>query len=53
MRVRRTQYPKTTDDDVSKLSSDIKNFVIKMQEEIKSRDKIINEYARIINGTKK
>ena len=53
MRVKRTQYPQTTDDDISKLSTDFKNFVIKIQEEIKSRDKIINEYARIINGTKK
>ena len=53
MRVKRTQYPKTNDDNVSKLSTDIKNFVIKTQEEIKSRDKIINEYAKIINETKK
>ena len=53
MRVKRTQYPKTNDDNVSKLSTDIKNFVLKTQEEIKSRDKIINEYAKIINETKK
>ena len=53
MRVKKTQYQKITDDDVSKLSTDIKNFVIKMQNKIKERDKIINEYAKIINGTKK
>ena len=35
-----------------KISTDIKNFVIKMKNEIK-KDKIINEYAKIINGTKK
>ena len=53
MRVKRTQYPKATDDDILKLSTDFKNFVIKIQEEIKIWDKIINEYAKIINGTKK
>ena len=53
MRVKRTQYPKTTDDNISKLSTDFKNFVIKIQEELKSRNKIINEYAKMINGTKK
>ena len=53
MRVKKTQNQKTTDVDISKLSADIKNFVIKMQSEIKERDKIIDEYAKIINGTKK
>ena len=52
IRVKKTQYQKITDDDVSKLSTDIKNFVIKMQNEIKERDKIINECAKIINGIK-
>ena len=53
MRVKKTQYQKITDHDLSKLSTGIKNFVIIMQNEIKQRDKIINEYAKIINGTKK
>ena len=52
MRVKKTQYPKITDDDISKLSTDIKNFVTKMKTEIKEKYKIINEYAKIINGTK-
>ena len=52
MQVKKRQYPKITDDRTSKISTDIKNFVIKMKNEIK-KDKIINEYAKIINGTKK
>ena len=35
MRVKKTQYPKITDDDVSKISTEIKNFVKKMKNEIK------------------
>ena len=35
MRVKKTHYPKITDDDVSKISTDIKNFVKKMKNEIK------------------
>ena len=31
----------------------MKNFVIKMKSKIKEKDKIINDYAKIINGTKK
>ena len=53
MQVKKTQYPKITDDDISKISADIKNFVMKMKSEIKEKDKMINEYAKIINGTKK
>ena len=53
MRVKKTHYPKITDDDVLKISTDIKNFVLKMKNEIKEKDKIINEYAKIINGTRK
>ena len=43
MRVKKTHYPKITDDDVLKISTDIKNFVLKMKNEIKEKDKIINE----------
>ena len=50
---KKIHYPKITDDDVSKISTNIKSFVIKMKNEIKEKDKIINEYAKIINGTKK
>ena len=53
MWVKRTHYSKITDDDLSKISADIKNFVIKMKNEVKEKDKIINEYAKIINGKKK
>ena len=40
MRVKKTHYPKITDDDVLKISTDIKNFVLKMKNEIKEKDKI-------------
>ena len=53
IRVKKTQYPKITDDDISKVSTDIKNFVIKMKNKIKKKDKIVKKYAKIINGTKK
>ena len=53
MRVNKTQNQRITDDYVTKLRTDIKNFVIKMKNEIKERDKVINEYAIIRNGTKK
>ena len=46
MEVKKTQHPKLTDDDISKISADMKN-------EIKEKAKMINEYAKIINGTKK
>ena len=52
MRVNKTQNQKITDDYVSKLSTDIKNFVIKTKNEIKERDKVITEFAKIRNGTK-
>ena len=53
IRIKKIHYPKITDDDVTKISTNIKSFVIKMKNEIKEKDKIINEYAKIINGTKK
>ena len=53
IRAKKSQYPKITDDDISKVSTDIKNFVVKMKNKIKEKDKIIKEYAKIINGTKK
>ena len=34
-------------------STEIKNFLIQTKNEIKEKDKIINEYAKIINGTRK
>ena len=43
MRVKKTQYPKISNDDISKRSADIKIFVIKMKKEIKEKDKVINE----------
>ena len=53
IQVKKIHYPKITDDDVSKISTNIKSFVIKMKNDIKEKGKIINEYAKIINGTKK
>ena len=53
MEVKKTQHPKVTGHDMSKISADIKNFAIKIKNEIKEKDKMINEYAKIINGTKK
>ena len=32
-------------------STDSKTFVIKMPNEIKERDKIVNRYTKMINGT--
>ena len=53
MRIKKTQYPRITDDGLSKISTGIKNLAIKIKNEIKEKDKIINEYAKIINGAKK
>ena len=53
IRAKKSQYPKITDDDISKISTDIKNFVVKMKNKIKEKDKIIKKYAKRINGTKK
>lgn len=53
MRVKKTSFRKTGNDYVLKISTDIKNFIIKMQDEIQTKDKVINEYAKIINSTKK
>ena len=53
LRVKKTHHPKVTDDDVSKISTGIStdNFVIKIKNEIKEKDKIISEYAKTINET--
>ena len=53
MQVKKIKYSKITDDDVSKKSTDIKKFVIKIKNEMKEKDKIINEYAKITNEAKK
>ena len=53
MRVKKTSFRKTGNDYVLKISTDIKNFIIKMHDEIQTKDKVINEYAKIINSTKK
>ena len=51
--VKKIKYSKITDDDISKKSTDIKKFVIKIKNEMKEKDKIINEYAKITNEAKK
>ena len=53
MQVKKIKYSKITDDDISKKSNDIKKFVIKIKNEMKEKDKIINEYAKITNEAKK
>ena len=53
MQVKKIKYSKITDDDISKKSTDIKKFVIKIKNEMKEKDKIINEYAKITNEAKK
>ena len=53
MQVKKIKYSKMTDDDISKKSTDIKKFVIKIKNEMKEKDKIINEYAKITNEAKK
>ena len=53
MQVKKIKYSKMTDDDISKKSTDIKKFVIKVKNEMKEKDKIINEYAKITNEAKK
>ena len=53
MQVKKIKYSKITDDDISKKSTDIKKFVIKVKNEMKEKDKIINEYAKITNEAKK
>ena len=53
MQVKKIKYSKITDDDIAKKSTDIKKFVIKIKNEMKEKDKIINEYAKITNEAKK
>ena len=53
MRVKKILFLKTGNDDILKINTDIKNFIMKMQDKIKSKDKVINEYSKIINSTKK
>ena len=53
MQVKKIKYSKMTDDDISKKSTDINKFVIKIKNEMKEKDKIINEYAKITNEAKK
>ena len=41
MPVNKTSFPKTGNDYILKISTDIKKFIIKMQDEIKNKDKLI------------
>ena len=51
MQVKKASFLKTVNEDILKISTNIKNFIIKMQGEINKR--IINEFAKTINDTKK
>ena len=46
IRVKKTQYPKITDDDISKVSTDIKNFVIKMKNKIKKKTRLLKNIQK-------
>ena len=51
MQVKKASFLKTVNEDILKISTNIKNFIIKMQDEINKQ--IINEFAKTINDTKK
>ena len=56
MRVKRTTYAaRAEDDEVAKLSQDIKQVIQHLQEEIKKQDKTVNEYeyAKLIQSFKR
>lgn len=53
MRVKKILFPKTDNGNSLKISTNIKNVIIKMQGEIKNKYKVINKYVKIINSTKK
>ena len=46
IRVKKTQYSKITDDDISKVSTDIKNFVIKMKNKIKKKTRLLKNMQK-------
>ena len=50
--VKKTSFPRTGDGDILKISTDIQKFIIKTQDEITAKDKVINKYSNIINSTK-
>ena len=52
MLLKETSFPKTGNDDVLKISSDIKALSWECRMKWKTRTTLINEYAKIINRTK-
>ena len=54
MRVKRRTYAaRAADDEVAKLSRDIKQVIQHLQEENRKRDKLADEYAKLIQGLKR
>ena len=50
--VKKSYFPKSSNDDSLKLSTDIINIITRLMDKTKNKDKIINEYAKIIHNTK-
>ena len=53
MQVKKSFFPKFDNDDVLKLSTDIKSTITKLMEEIKKKDKIINDYGKTRHSEQK
>ena len=54
MRVKRTTYvASAADDEVAELSRDIKQIIQHLQKENRKKDKLIDEYAKLIHGLKR
>ena len=54
MRVKRTTYaPMIRNDDVLKLSQEIKLIIQNLQKENRKKDKLADEYAKLIQGFKR
>ena len=46
MPVKKTQYPKIAHDDISKIRTDIRIFVIKMKNEIKKKTRLLTNMQK-------
>ena len=53
MRVKKNYFPKSNNDNVLKLSTNIKSTSTQSTDETENKDKIINEYAKIIHSAQK
>lgn len=53
MREKKISFPKSNNNDVLKLGTDIKSTITKLTDRIKNKYRIINEYAKIMHGAQK